>query len=653
VYDGLAHVGCSPQQSPSKGAFTASVTWLETPSLGPNIFGLLGEFAQTVIHEGGHNLGLRHASSLDYDTLPIGPVDAMGVHVEYGDNFSSMGSYPGHYAAPHKNMLGWLSQGAGYGTVQSAGTWTISPLSAPSASLYALRVQRGTGTDQWLWIEYRQPIGPYEPAILDTDLPRNFNGVLVHLEDPSLTTNWPTYTHLLTFDPVKLPNDFNNAMLPAKTTWDDPYTNLTLSVGAATPKGIPVTVSYDNGCATLKASSQSFSAAAGSGEINVQAPATCSWNAAVGAEWIALTGATSGKGPGTVPFTVASNSSTGPRSSFVSISHQNFTINQTAQTQGGSVAVSPSSGTSSSQIFSFQFSDPTSWKNLTFGEVNINTQQVTSNSCYVHWDAIHNQLSLRDNGDDSWLTPVAFGAAGTLANGQCVLHPESATLTGSGSTATLSLQIDFTNRFANNIDNIYMQSQSQATACGWQQAGTWRISFAFKPVSVSPANGSGAGQTFTFTVDGFYQASDYYEGDQITVAFTTSTAFGTVQFFNYGCALDYFGNNNITLLPNVAYAAPTSPVDGTLGSGPLLANSQCTLDAANSSASLSGTTLTLNLALSFTSAFDGTQNIYVFGPGTGWPLGASYAPLGTYTVTSKAGTAASTPRDVGPASSRR
>ena len=639
TYDGLAQVGCTLQQSPSKGPFTASVTWLETPTLGPNIYGLLGEFAQTVIHEGGHNFGLRHANSVDYDTLPIGAIDADGSHTEYGDPFSSMGASPGHFAAPHKNMLGWLSEGTSFQTVQSAGSWTISPLSAQSGSLHALRVERGTGSaasDQWLWIEYRQPIGPYEPTVLNNDAPRNFNGVLIHLEDPSLTANWPTYSNLLTFQPVGLPNDFNQAMLKANSTWSDPYSNLTLTIGAATPSGIPVTVSYDNGCATLSANSQSFSAAGGPGQINLQAPATCSWNVGVGAEWIALTGATSGTGPGTVPFSVAANSGIAPRSAFISISHQNFTISQPAQPQAGSVSVAPSGGTSSGENFSFQFSDPTSWKNLTFGEVNINEQQLTAHSCYIHWDAVQNRVSLRDNADGSWLSSVAVGTAGTLANGQCVLHPETATVTGSGTTATLRLQIDFTNRFRNNGDSlymIYMQSQSQSTACGWQQAGTWNIAFAFRPISVSPAAGAGAQQMFTFTVDGFYQASNYYDGDEVDFAFTTSQAFGTLQFFDHGCAFAYFGNNNIVLDADLVSApAGNIPMNGTLGSGPPLSNSQCTLDVANSSASLAGSTLTLNLALSFAPAFDGEHNIYIFGPGTGWPLGASYDPLGTFTV---------------------
>jgi len=99
-----------------------------------------------------------------------------------------------------------------------------------------------------------------------------------------------------------------------------------------------------------------------------------------------------------------------------------------------------------------------------------------------------------------------------------------------------------------------------ATACGWQQAGTWNISFAFQPISVSPPPAAAT------------------NGDQVIYAFTTSTAFGTVQFFDHGCALTYFGDNNIVLDPDLASSlAGNVPMDGTLGSGPLLANSQCTL----------------------------------------------------------------------------
>jgi hypothetical protein len=47
-----------------------------------------------------------------------------------------------------------------------------------------------------------------------------------------------------------------------------------------------------------------------------------------------------------------------------------------------------------------------------------------------------------------------------------------------------------------------------------------------------------------------------------------------VQFFDHSCALIYFGDNNIVLDPDLASSlAGNVPMDGTLGSGPLLANS--------------------------------------------------------------------------------
>jgi hypothetical protein len=54
---------------------------------------------------------------------------------------------------------------------------------------------------------------------------------------------------------------------------------------------------------------------------------------------------------------------------------------------------------------------------------------------------------------------------------------------------------------------------------------------------------------------------------------------------------------------------------------------------AASFAQLAGSTVTVQLAITFTSAFVGQKNVYAFGPGTGWLLGASYAPVGAFTVT--------------------
>jgi M6 family metalloprotease-like protein len=626
AYDGMAQLGCSLLQSPSRGGFTASATWIESITIGPNIYGALGGLLQTAIHEGGHNFGLRHASSLDYDTVPAGPPGTDGTHSEYGDPFSSMGTNPGHFAAPHKNMLGWLTEGSGWLEVESGGSWTIAPLSSQSsAGPYALRVQRGTGNSQWMWVEYRQPMGSYEPSILENGAPRNFGGALIHFEDPS-QASWTAYTELLDFQPVRLPNNFNTAILPAGSTWSDPYSNLTLTAGSATPSGLPVTVSYDNGCATLSSGSQSYAPLGGTGQISVSAPPTCSWTAVAAAEWIAFTGAASGTGPGTVNYSVAANTSIAARSSFISISHQTFTINQAAQTQGGSVSVTPSSGTGSSQTFAFVFGDPASWTNLTWGEILINPAQVTSNACYIHWDAASNSISLRDDAGGSWLGPVPVGASTTLGNSQCVLSPGSASLKGSGASATLSLTVNFTNRYAGSTKNIYMQAQSVAAAAGWQQTGTWTVTFPFSPVSVTPSAGSGNTQVFTFTMAGIYS------GDEVDLSFSTSTALGTLQFYDHGCALVYGSiPSQIFLFGDLA--SNFIGTNGTLGSGPALHNSQCSVNVAATSAVLSGSTLTMTIPITFSSAFQGQKNVYIFGPGTGWSTGAPYTRVGTFTVT--------------------
>jgi M6 family metalloprotease-like protein len=633
-WDGLAQIGCTVQQSPSKGNFTTSVSWIEAISIGPNIFGALGGLISTAIHEGGHNFGLRHASSTDYDTLPAGPIGTAGVHAEYGDPFSNMAYNPGHFAAPHKNMLGWLSEGTGWLEVESGGTWTVAPLSAQTSDApHALRVQRGTGNQQWLWIEYRQPIGSYEPTVLENGAPRDFRGALIHMEDPS-QTSWAGYTELLDFQPVRLPNDFDNAMLKAGSTWSDPYSNLTLTVGQATPSGLTVTVSYDNGCATLSSGSQSVGPLDETGQISVSGPPSCSWTAVSAAEWITITAATSGTGPGTVNYAVAANTSALPRSSFISLSHQTFVITQAAQPQGGSVSVTPPSGTGAAQTFAFAFSDPTAWTNIATGEVLINATQNGSRACYLHWDRAGNSVSLRTDGNDAWLGPIAIGASAQLANSQCVLLPGNATVTGSGASATLSLPIEFTNLFAPgalNPYNVYMQEQSAATAVGWQQAGTWIVPFAFAPVSVSPDAGRGYTQVFTFILDGIFPE------DQVTLSLSTSTAFGTIQFYDHGCGMVIFapeppGMFPISLYTDLVSSSWTS-TNGTIGTGPPLENSQCSIDLANSSAVLAGTKLTLQLPITFTDAFLGKKNIYEFGPGTGWPAGAPYTPVGTFTVT--------------------
>src|SRR5262249_18182636 len=158
---GFALVGCSTLAYPS-GSFTASASYIESDYL------VGDQGVELAAHEGGHNLGLQHSGTLDYVTEPLGPLTATGTVNEFGDYWSTMGSQTlAQYPASQKaEVLNWLAKGANYQIVQTSGTWTLQPLEASSGGLQALKIQRGTGNNAWLWVEFRQPIGNYDSTLM-------------------------------------------------------------------------------------------------------------------------------------------------------------------------------------------------------------------------------------------------------------------------------------------------------------------------------------------------------------------------------------------------------------------------------------------------------------------------------------------------------
>jgi len=225
---GLGTLGCGTLSS-ADGSFTASTSWVLLAYMGSR-----DNAVKLSTHEGGHNLTLHHSSSRDFGAEALGPVGSAGTLSEYGDVFSTMGSWNlGHYPAPHKVWLSWLG-GTSVQTVESSGTYTVQPIEVSPAGLQALKVRRGTGNNAWLWIEYRQPIGIYDSAIGS----QPFSGALIHYEDS--TTG--THTHLLDFTPET--SSWSDPALTAGKSWTDPYSNVTIAIGSATASGVGVTVTY-------------------------------------------------------------------------------------------------------------------------------------------------------------------------------------------------------------------------------------------------------------------------------------------------------------------------------------------------------------------------------------------------------------------------
>jgi M6 family metalloprotease-like protein len=229
---GSAGAGCNTWSTPA-GTLTASVSYIL-----PGYFSTRDQAVSLVAHENGHQLGLGHSGTInDEPTAVLGPLAATGNIGDFNDFFSVMGNWTlGLYAAEQKaEILNWLPSGSSYQVVQSSGTYVLQPIETSPPGLQALKVERGTGNNAWLWIEYRQPLGSYDSTIGFM----NFNGALIHYEDSS-TGN---HTHVLDFTPSDVGSWYNTVLAPGQT-WADPYSNASISVISATSAGLTVSVSY-------------------------------------------------------------------------------------------------------------------------------------------------------------------------------------------------------------------------------------------------------------------------------------------------------------------------------------------------------------------------------------------------------------------------
>jgi hypothetical protein len=224
-----------------------------------------------------------------------------------------------------------------------------------------------------------------------------------------------------------------------------------------------------------------------------------------------------------------------------------------------------------------------------------------ASGCYLLYQRASNSLYLTNDAATVWQTPVTVGQSGTLQNSQCSVNSAASSVSGSGSTLTLNLALTFQSAFA-GVRDIYMEVTDGANDSGWQQRGTWAIPTSGPPsaVSVTPSSGSGLTQTFAFA---------FSDGNGYAAIVSAQILINTPMTGASGCYLLYQRASNSLYLTNDAATVWQNPV--TLGQSGTLQNSQCSVNSAASSVSGSGSTLTLNLALTFQSAFAGARDIYM------------------------------------------
>jgi M6 family metalloprotease-like protein len=495
-WGGWGMLGC--WEGDAQIAHPYSLVWIPIVpgnTTGEDFTGLLG-------HELGHNLGLNHSSTLNFRSMPLGPLDytpitsgsvgspTQPLDEEYGDWFTVMGVgfwLDGQYTAHNKAVvLGWLG-GSDFVEVTSSGTFTIAPFEQ-SSGVRALRILRDPLTSSWVWIEYRQPIGAYDGDWLSLAPGINiYQGALVHYED-----QYSIDGHLFLLD-FNFQGDewgFQSPDMTPGQTWSDPYSPLTLTVIGATSDGLTVSASYDQTCATLHLSSSVFPATASSETITVTAPSSCSWQASTAASWITFTGATSGQGNGTVDFAVAANPNATQRNGYITIQRQSVAVAQ----QGTGIfvgAVTPPFGSGSSGNFTLTLNIPTGVSDFNFASFFLqgveNCQIFISPGTLSTPPASPYMLYLVSDSGGS-LGPLGIGTSGTLSNSVCSLFGAGSSYSVSGDQLQFTLSIAFTQAFPGAhriVASAYALSPSSPSS--YVPLGTWVVKATPSIVYITPA----------------------------------------------------------------------------------------------------------------------------------------------------------------------
>jgi len=287
------------------------------------------------------------------------------------------------------------------------------------------------------------------------------------------------------------------------------------------------------------------------------------------------------------------------------------------------VSASPSSGTAASQSIQFTFTDPRGPQDLDVVNVLINNFLDGRNACYLAYSRSTGVLYLvADNGGT--LLGLPLNQTGSVSNSQCTVNGPGTTASPNGNNLVLTVNLTFTAAFAGN-KIMYMAARDlQGNNSGWQALGVWQVpGFSTFPsaVSVSPASSLGSSQTFKFTFSDNLGAQNLGVVNVLINNFLNGIS---------ACYVAYSYPLKVLYLVGDAGGGLSAPL--TLGGSGSVSNSQCTVNAAGSSATPSDNNLTLVLNMSFKSAFDGNLVIYMAAGDSTGANNSGWQALGSTTV---------------------
>jgi len=139
------------------------------------------------------------------------------------------------------------------------------------------------------------------------------------------------------------------------------------------------------------------------------------------------------------------------------------------------VSVTPNAGSGSSQTFSYVFSDPNGYADVSTAQMMINSTLSVAGGCWMYYSRASNQVWLMNNAGTAWLGPVTLGPAGTLSNSQCTVNAGGSSSSGSGTNLTVNVVLSFTPAFGGAKTNYMVVYDAGGLSPGWQANGAWTV----------------------------------------------------------------------------------------------------------------------------------------------------------------------------------
>lgn len=231
---------------------------------------------RTNAHELSHNFGVHHASTIS--CTQSGVRVALSANMancslsEYGDPFTVMGAAATRQShAEHKAQMTWVPTSERL-DVTAGGTFTVGVEEQSSASPKVVRVARAGATNQYFYLDFRQPYGSYFDNFSSSD--PAVTGVTIRV-----AADYSTRTQSWLVDTTPGTTSYGDAPLAVGRTFSDPLSGVTITTLSVSTTGATVSISLaggGSGADTQVPSAPTNLVATGTGSMTM----ALSWSAA-------------------------------------------------------------------------------------------------------------------------------------------------------------------------------------------------------------------------------------------------------------------------------------------------------------------------------------------------------------------------------------